>query len=75
MSNVIHLPDRRPCPPVVQTARVRCFKVIEELDILAQTLDDLGQNFVEGEAEKRHRQHCEILAQMLREVRARAERI
>jgi len=75
MSNIIHMPDRRPCPPVVQTARARCVTLIANLDMLAQHLDRaLGQH-LEGEAGERHRQHCEDLAQMLREARERAGKI
>ena len=75
MSNIVQLPDRRPCPQVVQTARARCVKLIADLDMLAQHLNrSLGQH-LEGEAEKRHRQHCANLAHLLREARERAARI
>jgi len=74
-SNVIPMPDRRSCPPVVQTARARCVKLIANLDLLAQHLDRaLGQH-LEGEAGERHRQQCQHLAQLLREARERAGRI
>ena len=75
MSNVIQMPDRRPCPPEVQTARDRCVKLIANLDLLAKHLDNaLGQH-LEGEAGERHRQQCDHLAQLLREARERAGRI
>lgn len=75
MSNILHMRDRRGCTPIVETARDRCAKLLADLDILAQQLDRaLGQH-LEGEAEARHRQHCKILAHMLREARERVEKL
>jgi hypothetical protein len=75
MSNIVHMPDRRSCPTVVQTARARCTKLLADLDRLALHLDRSLGAHLEGEAEQRHRQHCETLAHLLREARERAAKI
>jgi len=75
MSNIVHISDRRGRQPIIQTARDLCIKLVADLDMLAQQLDHTLGRHLEGEAEKRHQQHCATLAQMLHEARKRVEAI